>query len=331
MARAQARSAAALPIPAQTATYGSARQYCLATHIRHAAAASPTSIPAPAASIRPAMAAIIPMRLMPAGAYPIRPKPINGRAQRRIDRDHAETPARVPLWPRRQTSFFLPIRTASTVARGSRPAQLPSDGLIPQGESHGHAMRNTHGRRRQAGDRGHFVQKSASRSGFHRPECSVRRTGRPRVHRTWVLATSFTSTRLSPVSIYAGNFRLRKSTTMRPGRRGLDVAGTNRRRGIENDHLLAIARRGDVLPAPPGTWTAYSAQSCQPERPASPHPAQPSVGEKPYGGYARGVDKTRATPLLASDAQQLTRTHHVGRVHLAPDRLPIAGNRPPHA
>ena len=53
---------------------------------------------------------------------------------------------------------------------------------------------------------------------------------------------------------------------------------------------------------------------------------QPSVGEKTHGGYARGVNHA-GNAFLARDAQQFTRTRHVGGVHLfrISDPKPVIG------
>ena len=54
--------------------------------------------------------------------------------------------------------FFLPMRTASTVARGSRSKDSPRDNLIKERKRHRNCMRNLHLRRRKPRNRRHIIE-----------------------------------------------------------------------------------------------------------------------------------------------------------------------------
>ena len=116
-----------------------------------------------------------------------------------------------------------------------------------------------------------------------------------------------------------GKLALEKIHHDAPGGRGLDIAGTNRRSGIENDHLLAIARRGcHGLLLSHDTWIACSAQSWRSKETGVVSSAgNPSVGEKTRSWRRSGCRPRAGRPLLAGYAQQFARTGHIDGVHLS--------------
>src|ERR1700758_1449383 len=111
--------------------------------------------------------------------------------------------------------FFLPIRTASTVALGSRPRIRP----VTVSSKNANVIATPCGTF-IVGEGSPVIADILSRI------CFSVRFSPPRMYRSpgfpfssasqCVFATSSTSTRFSPVSTYAGNFLFRKSTTMRP-------------------------------------------------------------------------------------------------------------------
>src|SRR6202034_4292825 len=97
--------------------------------------------------------------------------------------------------------FFLPMRTASTVARGSRPRSLPV--MV---WSHSAKIMATLCGTRMVGEGRPVIADILSSSCFKvrfSPPKMYRSPDRPATRASaWVFATSFTSTRFSPVSMY---------------------------------------------------------------------------------------------------------------------------------
>src|SRR6185437_8726501 len=111
--------------------------------------------------------------------------------------------------------FFFPIRTASIVARGSRPKTRP----VKTSSTTPAARATTYGTLTR-GEGSPVIWPSLSRI------CFNVRFSPPRMYRSPGFALSYAatcprahsvaSTRFNPVSTYAGNFRLRKSNTILP-------------------------------------------------------------------------------------------------------------------
>ena len=121
------------------------------------------------------------------------------------------------------------------------PPQLPRQRLLKKCISHRHRMRHLHRRRSQPSNRRQPIKNLLQRQIL--PTQNVPLPRRPRSSATkCIRAISSTSTRFNPVSTYAGSSHS-ESPRRSARRRRLRIERPNRRRRIQNHHLLPTARR----------------------------------------------------------------------------------------